>query len=109
MDSRVTRLVNNSSDQSGSVQARVLIGIAAVAALVDVSVGADYVYSSYSKPTNTIDRSGKLSIRENHSDAITLLQPTQETWLVRFLGVKHAEIGETLDGLELRLAHQVTF
>ena len=37
------------------------------------------------------------------------MQPTQENWLVRFLGVKHAEIGETLDDLELRLAHQVTF
>jgi hypothetical protein len=74
--------------------------------VITSSVGAAYAFSSVNNLKDTIARSDELSSEERHSEAITLLRQTQDSWLVNRLGFKDAEIRDRLQELETKVRHQ---
>ena len=74
--------------------------------LIVVGSGATFALSEYINLTDTIAQSEQLSSEERHSEAVKLLQPAQEGWLVQTLGIKDLSVSQKLANLDLRAQHQ---
>lgn len=92
--------------QTGSVKSRLAILIAAFVIVVIGGITAAYSFSAYNNLTATIARSDELSREEHHSEAITLLQSTQDSLLMNLLGIKESEIKNRLGELDERVRLQ---
>lgn len=101
-----TNVLKNRCGQRGSVHISLVIVIIAAVVVIISSVGAAYAFSNFNALRDTIARSDELSSEERHSEAIVLLQPTQDSWLVNLLGVREAEITARLEKLETTVRYQ---
>ncbi len=101
--------MKNKLDQRGTIHTGLVIVIAAAVLVIIGSVGSAFAFTDYNDLTDTIAQSDKLSGEEYHAEAVKVLQPTQDHWLVQFLGVKSAVISDRLDELEVRVEHQRTY
>ena len=88
---------------------RLVVVITVAVVVIIGSVGGAYAFTDYNKLMDTVAQADQLSSEERHSEAISLLQPTQDNWLVHFAGVKDGDIKDRIDEFEARVDQQGTY